>query len=78
MLKYVEQHPGANRSDRFVRHLGNNPQGMQGYDMSSDGVAEQLGLLVNDGGKPGRYRLTITDRGRQVVSDLDAGKQVIV
>lgn len=78
MLKYVEQHPGTNRSDWFVWHISNDPQGMQGYDGSLDGVAEQLGLLVLVGGKPFMYSLTITDRGRQVVSDLDAGKQVIV
>jgi len=78
MLKYVSTHPGATRSDWYVKHLGNDPQGMQGWTSptSPDGVAANAGLIQNNSTTPSKYSLEITTPGQMVLSVLDAGQKI--
>jgi hypothetical protein len=79
MLSYVGANPGCSRSDWFVKHLGLDPQGMQGFasDKSADGRAAMLGWLENTG-TPSKYRLELTMMGHMILGVLDAGNPVPV
>ena len=75
MLAYVKDNPGATRSDWYVKHLGNNPQGMPGWTSAAsvDNQAATLGLIVNKGSGL-KYSLHITPRGSLALAMLNAGK----
>jgi hypothetical protein len=77
MLAYIAEHPGANRSDWFVKHLGRDPQGMQGWtsDTAYDGVAASMGWIKNEG-SGNKYSLHITPVGKLVLARLNAGYAV--
>lgn len=77
MLSYVADHPGATRSDWFVKHLGRDPQGMQGWtsDTAHDGVAASMGWIKNEG-TSSKYSLSITHVGKLVLARLNAGHPV--
>lgn len=74
MLAYVAEHPGCNRSDWYVRHLGNKGAGMPGWTSptSPDGVAASMGWIKNEGGVSG-YSLSITPIGKLVLAGLNKG-----
>ena len=75
MLAYVKDNPGATRSDWYVKHLGNDPQGMPSWTsaQSVDNRAATLGLIVNKGSGL-KYSLHITPRGSIALAMLNAGK----
>ena len=77
MLAYIAEHPGANRSDWFVKHLGRDAQGMQGWtsDTAHDGVAASMGWIRNEA-TGGKYSLSITPVGKLVLARLNAGHPV--
>jgi hypothetical protein len=77
MLAYIAEHPGANRSDWFVKHLGRDPQGMQGWtsDTAHDGVAASMGWIRNEA-TGGKYSLSITPVGKLVLARLNSGQPV--
>jgi hypothetical protein len=77
MLAYVAEHPGANRSDWFVKHLGNKPAGMKGWtdDKALDGVAAAMGWIRNEG-TGGSYSLHITPVGKLILARLNGGHSV--
>ena len=74
MLAYLAENPGANRSDWFVKHLGNSPQGMPGWTDSKahDGIAASMGWIENQGTGTG-YSLHITMLGNLMLGRLNAG-----
>jgi hypothetical protein len=75
MLAYVAEHPGATRSDWFVKHLGRDPQGLQSWtsDTAHDGVAASMGWIRNDAPGQQKYSLHITNIGRLVLARLNKG-----
>lgn len=77
MLAYIAEHPGANRSDWFVKHLGRDAQGMQGWtsDTAQDGVAASMGWIRNEA-TGGKYSLHITPVGKLVLARLNGGHPV--
>lgn len=77
MLAFLADNPESTRSDWFVKHLGNDPQGMPGWtsDTSQDGRAARLGWIVNTG-TPSAYRLSITPLGAFVLARLNSGQAV--
>ena len=77
MLVFINEHPGVNRADWFVKHMNYNPSGMPSWssDKSWDGVAARLGWLKNDSSKAA-YALSITAKGKMVLAALNAGKSV--
>jgi hypothetical protein len=77
MLAYVAEHPGATRSDWYVKHLGNNPIGLVGWtdDKAQDGVAASMGWIRNKA-TGGKYSLSITPVGKLVLARLNAGHPV--
>lgn len=74
MLAYLAEHPGANRSDWFVKHLGYSPQGMQGWtsEKAHDGVAASMGWIENKGTGL-NYSLHLTMLGNLMLGRLNAG-----
>jgi len=77
MLRYVNDNPGASRSDWYVKHLGLSAQGMPGWtsDKSPDGVAASMGWIENKG-DINKYSLHITRRGELYLARLDAGRAI--
>lgn len=77
MLTYIAGHPGANRSDWYVKHLGNQAQGMVGWtdDKAHDGVAAAMGWIKNEG-TGGSYSLSITPIGKLILARLNGGHTV--
>lgn len=77
MLAYIAEHPGANRSDWYVKHLGNKPIGLVGWtdDKAQDGVAAAMGWIRNEA-TGGKYSLHITPVGKLVLARLNGGHPV--
>ena len=77
MLAYIAEHPGATRSDWYVKHLGNKAQGMVGWtdDKAQDGAAASMGWIKNEG-TGGAYSLSITPIGKLVLARLNGGRPV--
>jgi hypothetical protein len=75
MLAYIAEHPGANRSDWFVKHMGYSPQGMPGWTdhKAHDGIAAGMGWIRNESDAQSRYSLHITPLGNMVLARLNAG-----
>jgi hypothetical protein len=74
MLAYIADHPGASRSDWFVKHLGRSPVGMVGWTdpKAHDGIAAGMGWIKNKG-SGSKYSLHITNIGRLVLARLNKG-----
>ncbi len=77
MLAYIAEHPGATRSDWYVKHLGNKPIGLVGWtdDKAQDGVAASMGWIRNEA-TGGKYSLHITPIGKLVLARLNGGHPV--
>ena len=77
MLAYIAEHPGATRSDWYVKHLGNSAQGMVGWtdDKAQDGGAASMGWIRNEA-TGGKYSLHITPVGKLVLARLNGGHPV--
>ena len=78
MLHYVAANPGSSRSGWFVHYLGNDPQGMQDFQKSPDGMAAKMGFITarDPGRKTSTYQLRITSQGQQALAQLDSGQAI--
>jgi hypothetical protein len=78
MLAYINENPGASRTDWFVKHMNYAASGMPSWssDKSWDGAAARLGWIRNDDGVGIKYNLSITPTGKLVLARLAAGRTV--